>query len=473
MLHPFSSVTHSKRQAATEVCQLGEEGRILSCNNERCSYNSYLEVSITVSIGAQIALLVFFIACSAFFSSGETAITSLDEGRLRYLVNAYRKKRRGLSLLLDEPNDMITALLILNNLTNVAASSLMTLLALRLTSHGLPAYQAAALATGVMTVSLLIFGEITPKNFAMNNAERFTLATINEIYLLTRVLRPFIFIFRGIASLIMHMFGEDLAQEEPLAVSDEQIETLIDASEESGLIDAQGGEMIRRILDFDEITAEQVMIPRMDVQAIEVRTSPRRAREIVAEGGHSRFPVYDKLPDNVVGTLYAKDLLAEVDNPQTSLHGLLRPIYYAPTTKPINILLREFQRERVHMAAVIDEFGGMAGIVTLEDIIEEIVGEIEDEYDSPAILIKRVSPDEALVSGEVSVHDLNRTMDIDLPESEGVTVTGLLLHRLEAMPNVGDEVRVGPVLLTVKETTDREMTAVSILVDRDLEAEEE
>ena len=424
-----------------------------------------------MSIGAQIALLVFFIVCSAYFSSAETAITSLDEGRLHYLVKTHRKRKRGLSLLLDEPNDMITALLILNNLTNVAASSLMTLLAVRVIGHGLPSYQAGLLATGVMTVSVLIFGEITPKNFAKNNAERFTLATINQIYLFTRVLRPFIFVFRRIASMIMRMFGEDLAQEEPLAVSDEQIETLIDASEESGLIDVQDGEMIRRILDFDEITAEQVMVPRMDVQSIEVRTSPRRAREIVAEDGHSRFPVYAKVPDNVVGTLYAKDLLAEVDNPQMSLHSLLRPIYYAPTTKPINILLREFQRERVHMAVVIDEFGGMAGIVTLEDIIEEIVGEIEDEYDSPAILIKRISLDEALVSGEVSVHDLNRTMDIDLPEDEGVTITGLLLHRLEAMPNVGDEVCVGPVVLTVKETTEREITTVSILVDRDQEEE--
>ncbi|MCD6136638.1 HlyC/CorC family transporter [Candidatus Bipolaricaulota bacterium] len=426
-----------------------------------------------MSIGAQIALLVFFIACSAYFSSAETAITSLDEGRLHYLINTHRKKKLGLSLLLDEPNDMITALLILNNLTNVAASSLMTLLSVRIIGQGLPAYQAGLLATGVMTVSLLIFGEITPKNFAKNNAERFALATINQIYLFTRLLRPFIFVFRGIAYLIMRMFGEDLAQEEPLAVSDEQIETLIDASEESGLIDAQDGEMIRRILDFDEITAEQVMVPRMDVQAIEVRTSPRKAREIVAEDGHSRFPVYDKLPDNVVGTLYAKDLLAEVDNPQTSLHGLLRPIYYTPTTKPINVLLREFQRERVHMAVVIDEFGGMAGIVTLEDIIEEIVGEIEDEYDNPAILIKRISPDEALVRGEVSVHDLNRTMDIDLPEDEGVTVTGLILHRLEAMPSVGDEVRVGPVTLNVKGTTEREITSVHVLVDREMEEEEE
>ncbi len=425
-----------------------------------------------MSIGAQIALLFFFIGCSAYFSSAETAITSLDEGRLRYLVNAHKKKRRGLLHLIDEPNDLITALLILNNLTNVAASSLMTLVAVQFFAQGLPTYQAGLIATGVMTVSLLIFGEITPKNFANNNAERFTLATINQIYFFTRLLKPFIAIFRGIAYGIMRIFGEDLSKEEPLAVSDEQIETLIDASEESGLIDAEDGEMIRRILGFDEMTAEQVMVSRTDVQAIEVRTSPVKAREIVAADGHSRFPVYDRVPDNVVGTLYAKDLLAQVDTPNPTLQGLLRPVYYTPTTKPINVLLREFQKKQVHMAVVIDEYGGMAGIVTLEDIMEEIVGEIEDEYDRPTALIKRISFDEALVDGDTSVHELNRTMDLALPEDEGITVSGLIIHRLEAMPKANDSVTVGPVSLTVDGATETEITSVKVVVDRTVENEE-
>ncbi len=426
-----------------------------------------------MSIGAQIALLFFFIGCSAYFSSAETAITSLDEGRLRYLVNAHKKKRRGLSHLIDEPNDLITALLILNNLTNVAASSLMTLVAVQVLAQGLPIYQAGLIATGVMTVSLLIFGEITPKNFAKKNAERFTLATINQIYFFTRVLKPFIVIFRGIAYGIMRIFGEDLSKDEPLAVSDEQIETLIDASEESGLIDAEDGEMIRRILDFDDMTAEQVMVSRTDVQAIEVRTSPAKAREIVAADGHSRFPVYDRVPDNLVGTLYAKDLLAQVDNPRPTLHELLRPVYYTPTTKPINVLLREFQKEQVHMAVVIDEYGGMAGIVTLEDIMEEIVGEIEDEYDLPTALIKRISSDEALIDGDTSIHELNRTMDLELPEDEGVTVSGLIIHRLEAMPKANDSVTVGPASLTVEGATETEITSVRVVVDRTVENEEE
>ncbi len=423
-------------------------------------------------ISAQLALIVFLIAASAYFSSTETAITSLARGRLRYLINNHPKQKRGLTLLLEEPNDLITALLVLNNLTNVMASSLMTLIVvqqldtLSLTLQGL-------IATAVMTVSLLIFGEITPKNFAKHNAERLTLWTINQIYAMTRVLRPFIFIFRGIAHWVGRGFGVDLSEKEPVEVSDEQIETLIDESQESGLLDEAGGEMIRRILDFDEMTAEQVMVPRTDVQSIEINTPPNDARDFVIQDGHSRFPVYEEVPDKVTGTLYAKDLLAcDLTDPDLSLEQLQRPAYYAPTTQPINVLLHEFQRQKVHMAVVIDEFGGMAGIVTLEDILEEIVGEIEDEYDRPTALAKRLSADEALITGDTAVHDLNRTMDIELPEDEGVTINGLIQSRIGSMAKQGDQVEIGPARLIVERASDREITTVRIIVDRSFEPED-
>ncbi len=257
-----------------------------------------------------------------------------------------------------------------------------------------------------------------------------------------------------------------MSEQEPLEVSDEQIETLIDASEESGLLDEADGEMIRRILSFDEMTAEQVMVPRTDVQAIEIGTTLAEARDTVARDGHSRFPVYEEVPDRVIGTLYAKDLLScDLADPAVTLRGLLRPAYYAPTTQPINVLLREFQRQKVHMAVVIDEFGGMAGIATLEDILEEIVGEIEDEYDEPAVLVKRLSTGEAVIAGDTAVHDLNRTLDIELPEDEGVTVNGLIQNRLGTMAKAGDRVEIEPVTLVVERATDREITSVRIIVD--------
>ena len=423
-------------------------------------------------LGAQVALLLFLISASAYFSSAETAITSLAHGRLRFLINEHAKKRRGLTLLLEEPNDLITALLVMNNLVNVMGSSLMTLIIVSLVPAG-PETQ-ALIATVVMTVALLLFGEITPKSFAKHNAERLTLFTINQIYAMTRLLRPVIFVFRKAAHIIGRLVGVDLSEMEPMQVSDEQIETLIDASEESGLIDQADGEMIRRILDFDEMSAEQVMVPRTDVQSIEITTPVQEARELVAQDGHSRFPVYDGVPDSVVGMLYAKDLLTcDPADPSITLKSLLRPAYYAPTTQPINVLLREFQRQKVHLAVVIDEFGGMAGLVTLEDIIEEIVGEIEDEYDRPTALIKRISSDEAIINGDTSVHDLNRALDIELPEDEAVTVNGLIQNRLGAMAKTGDQVGIAGIEFVVERATDREITSVRVRVDREYEAPEE
>jgi putative hemolysin len=427
---------------------------------------AFREVNKTVFLAAQAALLFLLILFSAYFSSSETAITSLTHGRLRYLINAHRSKSRALTHLLEEPNDLITALLVLNNLANVMASSLMTLIIIQVLPRMEVGLQ-GLLATGVMTISLLVFSEITPKNLAKHNAERFTLATINQINAMTRVLRPLIFVFRSIAGGIVRLFGVDLSEKEPVQVSDEQIETLIDASEESGLLNEADGEMIRRILDFDEMTAEQVMVPRTDVESIEVATSMEEVRAMVTKDGHSRFPVYEGVPDNVVGTLYAKDLLGrESSGPGITLRDLLRPAYYAPTKQPINVLLREFQRQKVHMAVVIDEFGGMAGIVTLEDILEEIVGEIEDEYDHPTALIKRISIDEAIVSGDTSIHDLNRAMDIELPEDEVVTVNGLIQHRLGLMAKVGDRIQVKGIVLIVEQATEREITSARVIVDR-------
>ncbi|MEW5825691.1 MAG: hemolysin family protein [Candidatus Bipolaricaulota bacterium] len=416
-----------------------------------------------VHIGAEVALLFFLILLSAYCSCSETALTAVSHGRLVYLIKAHPRRARALGRLLDAPNDLITALLVLNNVVNVTASSVMTLIIVQ----SLPTLGAGwqgLIATGVMTVSLLVLGEITPKSFAKHNAEGITLRVVGQVHIIALVLRPIIRFFQAVARGIFRIFGIDLAEREPPGVSDEQIETLIDASEESGLLTEEDGDMIRRILDFDEVTAEQVMVPRTDVQAIEVGTPIDEVRLLVSKDGHSRFPVYDGVPDNVVGTLYAKDLLAEPEDGGRTLRDLVRPAFYAPTLQPINVLLRDLQRQKVHMAVVIDEFGGMAGIVTLEDILEEIVGEIEDEYDSPVTVVRVVGPGEAIVSGDASIHDVNRELEIRLPEEDAVTVNGLFQRNLEAMAQVGDAIDVGDVRLIVEDATEREITSVRVVV---------
>ncbi len=417
-------------------------------------------------IGAEIAFLVVLLILSAYTSCAETAITSVTHGRLRYLINEHKRKRRALTRLLEEPNDLITALLLANNLISVTAATVMTLIVVQ-AMPTLSAGWQGTIATAVMTVSLLVFGEITPKNFAKHNAEWLTLLLINQVYWLSRALRPVVALFRGAAFGIVRIFGVDLREKEPVTVSDEQIETLVDAGEESGMLGQTEGDMIRRILDFDEVSVEQVMVPRPDVRAIEIGTSLDAVREIVAKDGHSRFPVYQGVPDNVVGTLHAKDLLRQGAGTAKTLRDLLRPAVYVPTNQPINVLLRELKRRKVHMAVVVDEFGGMAGIVTLEDILEQIVGEIEDEYDLPATPIRRLSADEAIVSGDTPILDLNRAMGIELPDDDAVTVNGLVHHCLAAMAKVGDEVSAGGVTLKVEQATDREVTTVRVLVRRD------
>jgi putative hemolysin len=423
-----------------------------------------------VSSGSQIILLVVFLLLSAFFSGSETAITSIPELRVKNLVEREKNRRRARALqhLLTEPNDLITCLLIWNNLVNVGASALATLLFLRLLPADLPSYVSGIITTLVMTALLLLFGEITPKNIAKNRAETVALRVIVPVWQLTRISYPLVRLLRVLTRGILRPFGRELLSKEATPLSEDQFVTFIEEGEERGVIPVQDGEMMKRILALDEITAEEVMVPRTDMQAIEVNTDLEEVLQFVTEDGHSRYPVYEEVRDNVIGILYVKDLLkmlvsGEKDVP---LRKLLRPAYFVPTTKPVNVLLREFQRERVHMAVVVDEYGGVAGILTLEDILEEIVGEIEDEYDQVRSrqLIRRISTTEAVVDGDAVIRMVNRTLGLDLPEDEAVTIAGLILEELGDIPEPGAKLQVDGAILTVEDATEKEITSVRITV---------
>jgi len=407
------------------------------------------------------------LALSAFFSGSETALTSISELRLKNLVEREKNRKRAKALehLLSEPNDLITCLLVWNNLVNVGASALATLLFLRLLPADLPSYVSGLLTTFVMTALLLLFGEITPKNLAKNRAETLALRVIVPVWQLTRATFPVVRALRAISSGMVRPFGAQLLSREGTPLSEDQLITFIEEGEERGIIPVQDGEMMKRILALDEITAEEVMVPRTEMRAIEADTPLEEVLRFVVEDGHSRYPVYEDVRDNVIGILYVKDLLRSATGGKpTQLRQLLRPAYYTPTAKPVNVLLREFQRERVHMAVVVDEYGGVAGIVTLEDILEEIVGEIEDEYDRPRSrqLIRRLSSTEAVVDGDAEVRLVNRTLGLELPEGEAVTIAGLILEKLGDIPDPGARLQIDGALLTVEGATEREITSVRI-----------
>ena len=421
-----------------------------------------------MSPGSQAILLIFLLLLSAFFSGSETALTSISELRLKNLIEREKNRRRAKALehLLAEPNDLITCLLIWNNLVNVGASALATLLFLRLLPSGLPSYVSGLVTTFVMTGLLLLFGEITPKNLAKNRAETVALKVIVPVFELTRATFLVVRALRAISRGMLRPFGEEFLSREGTPLSEDQLVTFIEEGEERGVIPVQDGEMMKRILSLDEITAEEIMVPRTEMQAIEVNTPLDEVLKFVVADGHSRYPVYEGVRDNVIGILYVKDLLrtAAGGDKAVPLRKLLRPAYYTPTTKPVNVLLREFQRERVHMAVVVDEYGGVAGIVTLEDILEEIVGEIEDEYDRPRSrqLIRRLSATEAVVDGDAEVRLVNRTLGLELPEGEAVTIAGLILERLGDIPDPGARLQINGALLTVEGATEREITSVRI-----------
>ncbi|MCR4404263.1 MAG: hemolysin family protein [Candidatus Acetothermia bacterium] len=406
-----------------------------------------------------VALLVL-VLFSGFLSASETALTAMGRGRLGYLVKAHPRKARALKALLNDPNGLITALLIANNFVNLLASSIATILSLQLLRPYLSTTAAGLVATILITLYLLALGEITPKSLAKNHPERFTLAAIWPVYLLAHLLRPLVLLFRRLAAALTALLPASFQGKEQPGVSEEQIKYLIEASRERGLLEKEDVEMIKRIFTYDDMTAEQVMVPRPDVQAIEINTPLEEAKRIMAQDRHSRFPAYEGDRDNVIGFLYAKDLLQA--RPGQSLRELLRPPFYTSTTRPINELLRDFQREHQHMAMVVDEFGGMAGIVTLEDILEEIVGEIEDEYDRPEQLIQRLSANEYLVDGDTEVDLLNEKLGLALPLDEGVTISGLLLARFEDIPEEGESVEIDSVRLTVEEASEREILKVRL-----------
>jgi len=431
-----------------------------------------------VTAESQSIILFVLLVLSFLCSASETALTAISELRVFHLLRKTpeKKKVKALEHLLREPNDLITFLLIGNNLVNAGAATLATFLFLRLLPTTFPSYATALVSTLVVTTLLLLIGEITPKNLARNRSEAVAMAVIVPVWRLTRASFFVVRFFRWAAAQLVRPFGVEFFDREKTPLSKDRLVSIIEMGEERGALSEERGIMMRRILALDEITAEDVMVSRTDTRTIAVETPIAEVVKFVVSDGHSRYPVYKDTQDNVIGLLHAKDLLPHFGEcrEDIALDTLLRPVSYVPTTKPISALLREFQQERSHMAVVVDEYGGVAGIVTLEDILEEIVGEIEDEYDRrrPRPLIRRLSPTEAIVGGDAEVRTVNRSLGADLPEDEAVTIAGLVLEHLGDIPDTGAKLRIGRAEISVEQATAREITAVRITLHPELPAGE-
>ena len=311
---------------------------------------------------------------------------------------------------------------------------------------------------------ILFFGELLPREIARNFPEFFALRLVYPLHYLSFITAPLARIIGTVGLIFSTDADSDESDYDPDLVTEEDLRTYLDASEEGGALNENEREMIYSIFNLDDTLAREIMVPRIDMVAIEADVSVMDAVGVILQDGHSRLPVYVDNIDNIIGILYAKDLLAHWRNggKARSVYGLEREAYFVPESKPVSELLREMQERKVQIAMVVDEYGGVAGLVTIEDIMEEIVGEIQDEYDREEFFMEQISENEFLFSARMDLDDINDVMSINLPTDESDTLGGLIYTTLGGVPEVGDSVTIDDLVLTVLEIHGRRIKIVKI-----------
>lgn len=358
----------------------------------------------------QIVLLVILLILSAFFSMSETALTSLSKIRIRHMVEEGVKGAKLVEKLTEDPNKLLGAILIGNNIVNIGASSIATSLAVKIISND----SGVAIATAVMTVLVLIFGEITPKTIAKQKSEKVALRVSNPIKLCVLIFKPLIAIFTGISSVFIRLFGADPNKSEPF-ITQEELKTMVGVSEEEGVLEDVEKEMIFNVFDFADLQVKDVMKQRVDIIALNVDDDYEKALSVIREEQFSRFPVYNETIDDIVGILNVKDLIMiNKDKNDFKITDYTREPFYTFEFKKITEVFNEMKKTRNHMAVVLDEYGGTVGIITIEDLVEEIVGDIEDEYDNEDEMIKVVKEDEYVVDGSSKIDDVNDMIGVNI-----------------------------------------------------------
>ncbi len=382
--------------------------------------------------------IFILVALSAFFSSSETALVSCNRIRIRSMVDENDRRLKLLNRVLDNQSKMLAAILIGNNIVNLYASSLTTTLAMKLGGS-----YTVSLATGLLTFIILVFGEISPKTAATIHAEKLALFVAPVIYFLMIVLTPVIFIINSIAGLFLRLIGINPNQKQE-TITEEELRTFVDVSHEEGVIEKEEVKMINNVVDFGDSLAKDVMIPRIDTIFADVNATYEELIEIYRTSMFTRLPVYENTTDNVVGMINMKDLLLYRPGDEFRLRDYLREAYYTYEYKKTSELFVDMRQQYVSMAIVLDEYGATAGVVTLEDLLEEIVGEIRDEYDADELdSFRKISDTEYRVEGSVKLDDINDMLDIHLESEDYDSIGGYIIGLIDNLPEVGQTVSDG------------------------------
>lgn len=397
----------------------------------------------------QLFILGVLLLLSAFFSASETAIFSANKVKIRHLVEEGNKKAALTRRLMEQPGKIISTILIGNNVVNIGATALATSVAISLLGA-----TGAGIATGIMSVLILLFGEITPKTLVSLHPEAYAMRVSGILNGLGKLLSPIIYVFNAFTNYLIRLInGPD---KENHLITEEELRMLVNVGEEEGFIDEDEREMIDSIFEFDDTLVREVMIPRIDIVAVSVTEPLDNVVRLIMKAGHSRIPVFDETVDNIIGLVYAKDLLQVYVEPQpegSSLRELMRPAYYVPESKKVRDLFAELRREKVHMAIVLDEYGGTAGLVTIEDVIEEIVGDIQDEYDQEEKEIEGQSDGSYVVDARTPINEINELLGLTLPEDEFETINGWVFHNLGTLPEQGQELDIGELHVKIEKVS--------------------
>jgi len=410
--------------------------------------------------------LVVLLALSAFFSGSEMAFSSLNQIRIKAMEQDGNKKAKTVLSIIEKFEKTLSTLLIGNNVVNTAAASITTVLVTQLFG-----VKGVAIGTAAITVALLIFGEILPKSYAKQNAEKFALGVSGPMLLLTKLLTPVVWPFQKLQQITRR--DEDGEEDAP-TMTEEELKYMIEAIEEEGVLEEQESELVQSALDFDEITAQEILTPRVDVEALDITEEKEEILKKVTELHYSRLPVYEGTVDNIRGVVRSRDILeaALKGDGRIDLPTLMTPCMYIHKTMKISQLLRMFQKNKAHLAVVADDYGGTLGIVTMEDVLEQLVGEIWDETDEVEDAVTRLNSSTVEVAGDENIYDFFEEIDCDTRnfESEFNTVAGWATEQLERIPEEGDSFVWQNLKVTV---TEMDETRILRLRVEKLEAQQE
>ncbi len=380
----------------------------------------------------QLLFLITLIFLSAFFSSAETALSTVNRVRMRTLEDEGDKRAARVNKILEKYSKMLSAILIGNNVVNLSASALATTLAMRISFP-------VGIATGILTIVVLLCGEILPKTWAMHSSEKLSLAYSGIIYVLMQILTPVIFLVDKIANAILHLLHVD--PNKKVSMTEADLRTYVEVGHEDGVIESEEREMIYNVFDFSDALAKDIMIPRINMVTVDVADTYDEVLSVFRESMYTRLPVYQDDKDNIIGVINIKDFIL-TENPKTfQVKDILRDAHYTYEYKKVADLLIEIREKTTNVTFVLNEYGATVGMITLEDLLEEIVGEIRDEYDADeAELIQKKGERSWLVEGSMKLDDINDELGTDLDSEDYDSISGIIIENLDRLPEDNEEV---------------------------------